>query len=350
MVIRTESGSQNFVRSPEPARLGGGGSKARAVFMGTPAFAVPSLEALVTAGYRVVGVYTQPDRPAGRGRMIAPSEVKAAALDHGIPVFQPDRLGRAAAAELAGLEPEVIVVAAYGLLLPRPVLAIPSKGAINVHPSLLPRHRGASPIAGAILAGDTETGVSIMLMDAGLDTGPVLAQEHLSIASGDTTGTLAARLALLSADLLVRTLDGWLQGAIVPQPQDSASATTTPLITKDDGALDWGRTAVELTRQVRAFQPWPGAFTHWNGQVLKILDAVPLPGKFGKAGQVVPLTEQGSPLPGQSMTPLGVQTAGGVLGLLRLQLEGRRAVTAAEFFRGARAFAGSSLGSAAVKD
>lgn len=311
---------------------------ARVVFMGSPEFAVPCLAALVRAAHAVVGVYTQPDRPAGRGRALMPSPVKVAAEQHGIPVFQPERLRRAASGELAALEPEVIVVAAYGLILPQRVLDIPSWGAINVHPSLLPRHRGASPIAGAILAGDTETGVTIMLMDAGLDSGPILSQERVPIRPEDTTGTLTAHLAPLSADLLVCTLDRWRAGELTPQPQDPSQVTMTSLIHKEDGALEWGRSAVELARQVRAFQPWPGAFTHWRGQNLKVLEAVPLPGLDATAepGRVVAFPGRGSP-------PAGVQTGEGVLGLVRVQMEGRKAVAADEFLRGAREFIGGRL-------
>ncbi|MBI4498222.1 MAG: methionyl-tRNA formyltransferase [Chloroflexi bacterium] len=316
-----------------------GGEMARIVFMGTPEFAVPCLEALIRAGHEVVGVFTQPDRPAGRGRALTPSPVKATALAHGIPVFQPESLRRGSAADdLAALRPEVIVVAAYGLLLPQKVLDTPPRGCINVHPSLLPRHRGASPIAGTILAGDTETGVTIMLMDAGMDTGPILAQDRVPVELDDTTDTLTARLALVGAELLVRTLDRWLAGEITPQPQDPAQATLTHIITKEDGRIAWNRSAVEIARQVRAFQPWPGAFTHWQGRVLKVLEAVPLPGRDtgGEPGRVVALV-------GKEEPPVGVQTPDGVLGLVRVQVEGRKAVPTAEFLRGARDLIGARL-------
>ena len=311
---------------------------ARLVFMGSPEFAVPSLEALLRAGHTVAAVYTQPDRPAGRGRTLTPSPVKAAALAHDLPVYQPERLRRVASDELAALEPEVIVVVAYGLLLPQRVLDIPPRGCINVHPSLLPRHRGASPIAGAVLAGDPETGVTIMQMDAGMDTGPILLQERVIVDPKDTTGTLTERLAPISAELLVRTVDGWLQGQITPQPQDDAQATLTRLITKEDGLLDWTRNAAELARAVRAYQPWPGAFSHWRGQTLKVLEAAALPptGENAAPGQVVSL-------PGKRGPAVGVQTGDGVLGLVRVQLEGRKAVTGEEFLRGARDFAGGRL-------
>ncbi|TET99449.1 MAG: methionyl-tRNA formyltransferase, partial [Dehalococcoidia bacterium] len=210
------------------------------VFLGTPAFAVPSLRRLADEGYEIAAVYTQPDRPAGRGRRLTPPPVKTAALAMGLPVRQPESLrDPSALAELTSLHPEVGVGVAYGQILRQEVLAIPPKGVLNVHPSLLPRHRGASPIPAAILAGDRETGVTIILMDPGMDSGPVLAQRSLPIEDWDTAGTLTEKLAPLAADLLAETLSRWLQGEIDPQPQDHSLATKAPLLKKEHGAIDW---------------------------------------------------------------------------------------------------------------
>lgn len=309
----------------------------RTVFMGTPEFAVPSLMALAAAGYELVGVYTRRDQPAGRGQQLAESPVKRAARDLGLPIRQPATLREPAAqAELAALAPDLIVVAAYGLILPQTVLDLPRFGCVNVHGSLLPRHRGAAPIAAAILAGDAEAGVSIMLMDAGVDTGPVLSTAALPIADGDTTGTLTPRLAELGADLLIRTLPRWLAGGVTPEPQPAAGASFAPRLGKRDGVIDWAEPAWLIERRVRAYQPWPAAHTHWRGQTLKVLRAeVGGPEAGGQAaGTVI-----GGP-GGQ----VGVVTGEGVLWLREVQLAGKRALPAAAFVAGARGFIGSRLG------
>ncbi len=218
----------------------------RIIFMGTPSFAVPCLEALV-GQYEIVAVVTQPDRPASRGRKIIPSAVGEAALAHGLPLMQPESLREEEViAEIREMQPQVIVVAAYGQILRPQVLSVPPSGVINVHPSLLPKYRGASPIAGALLAGEEETGVTIMLMDEGMDTGPILAQISTKIRPEETTGSLGERLARMGADLLLETLPRWLEGQIEPQPQDSARATYTKPIAKKDGLIDWSLPAVEI--------------------------------------------------------------------------------------------------------
>ncbi|MGQ9571858.1 MAG: methionyl-tRNA formyltransferase [Dehalococcoidia bacterium] len=321
----------------------------RVVFMGTPAFAVPSLRALVEGGYNIVGVYTRPDRPTGRGRTLTPPPVKTAALDYGLPVFQPPSLRRPEAVdELASLRPDVIVVCAFGVILRQPVLDIPAKGVLNVHPSLLPRHRGASPIAAAILAGDEETGVTIMLMDPGMDTGPILSQRAVPISPWDTSGSLGERLAEAGAELLLEVLPRWLADEIEPQPQDDSQATHAPLLHKEDGAIDWNLPAVDIWRRVRAFNPWPGAFTTLDGETLLIWEAWPLAtGSGEEPGSVLALTnEQRRMLPlelGEKET-LAVQTGEGLLVILRLQRAGRRALTAGEFVRGQRTLFGRWLG------
>jgi len=304
--------------------------------MGTPKFALPALDCLAASQYEVVAVYTQPDEPAGRGRMMVPSPVKVKALDHGLAVRQPVSLRNPREVEeLAGLQPEAIVVAAYGQLLPQSVLNIPRFGCLNIHPSLLPRHRGPSPVAAAILAGDEVTGVSIMFMDRGMDTGPVLAQRQRPVSADDTTQTLTDRLAEVGAELLMETLPLWLAARITPQAQDNGKATYSRVVTKEEGRMDWHSAASELWRRVRAFQPWPGCYTTWEGKLLKIVQAVPLPGD-GEVGRVTEIRG----VPGVAV---GVQTGDGLLGLLKVQLEGKRVMTADEFIRGQKGFDGSLL-------
>ncbi len=312
----------------------------RTIFMGTPEFAVPSLAALIDAGYDLIGVYTRPDQPAGRGQKLAESPVKGLARSHGLPVYQPGTLRAAAAqAELAALAPDLIVVAAYGLILPQPVLDLPRFGCVNVHGSLLPRHRGAAPIAAAILAGDTEAGISIMLMDAGVDTGPVLSTAALPVAPDETTGSLTGKLAALGADLLTQTLPRWLAGEIRPQPQPETSTDFASRINKEDGAIDWAEPARLIERRVRAYQPWPTAYTYWRGQLLKVLRAEVRGQGSGDRGQGPGMVVGGRG--GQ----VGVVTGEGILELLEVQLAGKRALPAAAFVAGARGFIGSCLGS-----
>jgi methionyl-tRNA formyltransferase len=305
--------------------------------MGTPQFAVPSLEHLVLNQFQVVAVYTQPDKPAGRGRSLQSPPVKKAALALKLPVLQPVSLKQAeVVAELANFHPEVIVVAAFGQILPQPVLDIPPYGCINIHPSLLPRFRGASPVAAAILSGDEFTGVSIMLMDAGLDTGPILARASVPISPQDTTGSLTDKLSLVAAQLLPEVLLRWVRGEITPQPQNDAEATYSAPITKEEGEIDWHLPAVEIWRRVRAFQPWPGCYTYWQGKRLEIIEAVPLAEEKGyEIGQVVALNKE--------EMAFGVSTREGILGVVKVQLEGRRAMSAAEFLRGQRKLIGAVL-------
>ncbi len=309
----------------------------RIVFMGSPEFAVPSLEHLILNQYQVLAVYTQPDRPAGRGRVVVSPPVKEAALRWGLSVFQPVSLKTAEAiSRLADLHPDVIVVAAFGQILPQSVLDIPAYGCINIHPSLLPKFRGASPVAAAILSGDEFTGVSIMLLDAGMDTGPVLARAAVPVSPQDNTGSLTAKLSLIAARLLQEVLTGWVRREIVPQPQNEAEATYSAQITKEEGEVDWHLSARAIWRRVRAFNPWPGCFTRWHGKQLKIIEAIPLPGKgTSEVGRVVAL-------PGREAM-LGVSTSDGILGVRKIQLEGKRAMSAAEFLRGQRDFIGAVL-------
>ena len=297
----------------------------RIVFMGSPDFAVPVLRRL-TEAYPVIGVITQPDRPAGRGQTLASPPVKILAQSLSLPVIQPNRLKEPEAqVQLAAWAPDLIVVAAFGQILRQNVLDLPPHGCVNVHASLLPRWRGASPIQAAIRTGDAQTGVSIMRMDAGVDTGPVLAQSAIPILPEDTAGALSDRLAQLGADLLIETLPAYLNGKIIPQPQDDALAVYAPMIQKENGLLDFSRPAVELERQVRAYQPWPGAYTFWADAVLKIQRASVHPADH--------LT------PGQRGTVAGFPAIGTALGcllLLELQPAGKRPMPGDVFLRGAR--------------
>jgi methionyl-tRNA formyltransferase len=318
----------------------------RVVFMGSPQFAVPSLRALIDAGYFIAGVYTQPDRVAGRGRQLRPPPVKIAALERSLPVFQPERLrGQQLTQELKSLEPDLIVVTAYGQILRPEVLAIPKHGVINVHASLLPRYRGASPVNAAILAGDEVTGVTIMLVDEGLDTGPILAQRSEMILPEDTAATVSDRLAVAGADLLAQTLPAWLRGSLTPVLQDDAQATLTRRLHKEEGRIVWSKPAELLWREVRAYAPWPGSITVIDGVDLQIHQAWPIEGSSGSLpGAVVPLTDSYE-LPASLPAPaFAVQTGAGLLLPLMLQKSGRKALSAREFLNGERGLIGRLLG------
>lgn len=308
---------------------------ARVIFMGTPEFAVPCLRVLIET-QTVVGVVSQPDRPAGRGHQLRPPPVAKAAIAAGIPLHQPRSLRKEeAAAPLREWQPDVIVVAAFGQILRPHVLYLPPHGSLNVHASLLPRWRGAAPIQHALLAGDAETGVTLMKMDEGLDTGPMYVQETVAISPDETAATLHDRLALLGADMLRRHLDGILAGHISATPQPDEGMTYAPMIAKEAGRLDWTRDYRELDRLVRAMTPWPGAFTVWDGEPLKVLRAHPVKDDLfdGPAGLVMEVGEQ-----------LVVLAAGGGLALDELQPAGKRSMPAVDFARGRPNFAGSLLG------
>lgn len=249
------------------------------VFMGTPDFAVPTFRALIESNHQVQALFCQPDRPSGRRRKTSFGPVKQLAVEAGLSVHQPHRLrsNREARDIVQGLNPDAVVVVAYGLILPPSILAIPRLGSINVHASLLPRWRGAAPIQHALLHGDEETGVTTMLIDKGLDTGDILLQERFDLDPRVTAPQLSDRLAGRGADLLLRTLDGLEQGAIQPRPQDSDKATLAPLLAKEDGLICWDRTALDVDRQVRAFNPWPGTWTFCGESRLRVLTAEPLP-------------------------------------------------------------------------
>lgn len=262
-------------------------TKQRIVFMGTPEFAVPALQALLDHGYDLIGIYTQPPRPAGRGYHVQKSPVHLLGDRYNIPVFTPKSLKTSEEQALfSALKADIAIVAAYGLILPQAILDAPRFGCLNIHASLLPRWRGAAPIQRAILAGDQETGITIMQMDAGLDTGAMLLKESIPITSQTTANVLHDQLAQLGAPLLLKTLEALQRNDIKPQPQPSTGVTYAHKITKQEGQLDWTQNATMLERQVRAFTPWPGAWFVWQGETYKVLAAEVLP-LTGKAGQVL---------------------------------------------------------------
>jgi methionyl-tRNA formyltransferase len=298
----------------------------RVVFMGTPDFAVPSLEALLKSGDEVVGVVTQPDRPKGRGQALTPSPVKLLAQREHIPVLQPTKMKDADfLAALGAWKPDLIAVAAFGRILPPAILSLPSKGCINVHGSLLPKYRGAGPIQWAIINGETETGITTMLMDEGMDTGAMLLQEKIRIEPDDTAGSLSPRLALLGGRLLVETLKLLKAGTLVPQAQDHDQATMAPLLKKEDGVIDWRLPAAVLANRIRGLTPWPGAYT-FLGQDRWMLY------------RAVALTEQSAEPPGRIIAvtkeAIHVATGEGVLAVKELQPANSRRMTVAQYLAG----------------
>jgi len=300
-------------------------SRQRIVFMGSPDFAVPALEALADH-YSLAGVVTQPDRPAGRGGILKPPAVKAAALHLGIPVIQPEKLRNPEAlAQLRTWAPDLIVVAAFGQILRPNVLDLPKFGCINIHGSLLPRGRGAAPIQAAILAGDQETGITIMKMDPGVDTGPVLIQRAIPISPEDTAGSLFKKLAPIGAELLLETLPPYLSGDLQPKPQPAEGVTYAPMLKKEDGLLDFTQPATALERRVRAFNPWPGTWFEWNGTLVKVLHAQASAEKSPGAG--LRFIFEGYPAIGTSM---------GMLILEEIQLAGKKSMPGKAFLAGAR--------------
>ena len=306
------------------------------VFMGTPDFAVPSLKALHRSRHNVIHVVTQPDRPKGRGRKIVPPPVKAAAKGFGYPVVQPSKVKTDSFIEaFSQWQPDVLAVAAYGHILPKTILEIPAIGCINVHASVLPKYRGAAPIQWAIINGETETGVTTMLMDVGMDTGDILLTATEAILPDDTAATLQDRLANLGADLLIDTLDRLADGRLTPTPQDHSQATVAPMLKKTDGRIDWTQSAAAIANRIRGMTPWPGAFTYLDGKLLKIYRAAPaLSDAAAAPGTVVAGFED----------ELRVTTGDGALAVLELQGESGKRLTAKEFLRGHPIAPGTVLG------
>lgn len=308
----------------------------RVVFLGSGAFAIPSFEALIGAGHEVAALVTQPDRERGRGRRLAPPPLKPVAEARGVPVHQPRRVREPAAQEaLRALAPEIQVVVAYGQILPRSVIDIPPRGTVNVHGSLLPRYRGAAPIQWAIVNGERETGVTTMMIDEGLDTGPTLLSRSTTIGPEETAAELEARLAVMGAEVLIETLAGIGAGTLKPVPQEPARATLAPMIRKEDGRLDWTLPAEALARRVRGFHPWPGTFTLWEGQPLKVLRARVEADGPGEPGRIVAADRDGI------VVGCG---HGSRLRLLEVQPESRRAMSAAAFAAGLRPAPGARFG------
>jgi methionyl-tRNA formyltransferase len=308
----------------------------RLVFLGSPAFAVPTLERLVESGARVLEVVTQPDRPRGRGQQAAAPPVKEAALRLGLPVYQPERVRRPEAVDrLRSLAPDAMVVVGYGQIIPQVIIDIPRFGIVNVHASLLPKYRGAAPVQWTIVNGETRTGVTTMRIDAGLDTGDLLLNAETGIGPAETAVEIGARLAVMGADLLVRTLEGLEAGSIVPRKQDPAQATHAPLLKKEDGRIDWNLPAEAIHNRVRGFQPWPGAYTAFRGQTLRIWKSRPAAASCLAslaAGRLA------------AFNPLVVSCGSGALELIEVQLEGRRRMSAADFANGHRLTENDVLG------
>ncbi len=301
--------------------------------MGTPQFAVPPLRALAEAGHEIVGVVTRIDKPAGRGRNVAAPPVKAVALQLGLPLYQPKRVREPIFIDaLRKLNPDVIVVAAYGQILPKEVLALPKYGCINIHASLLPAYRGAAPINWAIIRGDKETGITIMQMDEGMDTGAVLMQESHPIGPGDTSGALTETLSALGARLITKSLLLVGSGILKPRVQDESKATLAPLLKKEDGLVDWTLPAADIHNRVRGFSPWPGAYTFLDGGMIKILETEVLPGEGEPA-----LVHQ------RADNTLEVGTGKGLLRILRIQPAGKKPMPAADFLRGHREIEGKKF-------
>jgi methionyl-tRNA formyltransferase len=308
----------------------------RLVFLGSPAFAVPTLDRLVESGARVLEVVTQPDRPRGRGQQPAAPPVKEAALRLGLPVYQPERVRRPEAVErLRALAPDAMVVVGYGQIIPQAIIDIPPFGILNVHASLLPKYRGAAPVQWAIANGETRTGVTTMQIDAGLDTGDMLQTAETDIGPAETAVELGARLALMGADLLARTLAGLESRSIAARKQDPALATYAPLLKKEDGRIDWSLPAEAIHNRVRGFQPWPGAYTAFRGGALRIWRSRP-----AAASCLAGLTAGRL----ASIGPLVVSCGSGALELIEVQLEGRRRMSAADFANGHRLSENDLLG------
>lgn len=309
----------------------------RIVFMGTPRVAALSLESLLNSPHAVAGVVTQPDRPAGRGQKPVPSPVRTVAEKHGVAVLAPEKVRDSAFLDaLASWSPDVIVVVAYGRILPRQILELAPHGCLNVHYSLLPKYRGAAPVAWAVINGEEKSGVTTMHLVEKMDAGPIFLQLEIPLSVDETTASLQEKLAPLGAELLLETLAGIESRTITPKEQDDAQATYAPMLKKEDGLIDWNLPAVAIERRVRGFNPWPTAYTAVNGQVLKIHRAKVELGESGAPGEVIRADRGG----------LWIATGEGVLGLDEVQLENRKRVSASEFLNGTRIEKGAHLGAA----
>ena len=312
----------------------------RIVFMGTPEFAVPSLEALLSSSETVVGVVTQPDRPKGRGHDIASSPIKSLAQRAGLPILQPVKMKDPAFLEaLQAWKADLIAVTAFGRILPQVILDLPPHGCFNVHGSLLPKYRGAGPIQWAVINDERETGITTMLMDAGMDTGPMLLQERVAIGPEETAGELAVRLAAIGGRLLVETIERLKAGTVTPQPQDHSQATLAPMLKKEDGLIDWTLGATQIANRIRGLSPWPGAYTYFKNDRWTIWHAAAEPGQGTAQTAAGTLVEAGK-------AGLVVTTGQGVLRILELQAANSRRMEAREYIAGHPLASGSRLSSA----
>lgn len=298
----------------------------RIIFMGTPDFSVPTLERLTASKHSVIAVVTQPDKPKGRGKEVRMTPVKECALKHGIPVYQPVKArDKAFVEEMRALNPDVMVVIAFGQILPGELLKVPAYGCVNIHASLLPKYRGAAPIQWAVINGDKETGITTMQMDVGMDTGDMLEKLVIRLEPKETGGSLFDRLSLLGGDLILSTLEKLESGTLIPTPQDHEQATYVKKISKELGDIDWTMDAAAIERLIRGLNPWPSAYSHYKGRLLKIWEADVLPGeKQGACGQILSAN-------GDSLT---VQTGDGILAVRSIQIEGKKRMDTAAFLRG----------------
>jgi len=309
--------------------------------MGSPEYAVKPLRELVQEGYEISAVYTRPDKPAGRGRLPVATPVKMAALELNLPLLQEPSLKTPGVLEkLASFKPDAVVVAAFGLLIPQAVLDLPRYGCLNIHPSLLPKYRGAAPIQAAILAGDDFAGVSLMRLDAGWDTGPVYSRAQVGVRFEDTSESLTTKLFDIGSRMLLELLTELPKGRRNPDPQDNSQASYYPEITREMGKIDWSLPATDIWRRVRAYQPWPETYTHWQGKMLKIREAVPLALETGLEAGIVTRLPNDLDISGRAF---GVAAGKGTLAVLQVQIEGKRAMPAADFLKGQREFSGSLL-------
>ncbi len=301
--------------------------------MGTPRFSVPALQALAAAGHEIAGVVTRIEKPAGRGRAVAQPAVKLAAERLGLTVYQPRRVREPEFIEtLRRINPDAVVVAAYGQILPREILALPKYGCINIHASLLPLYRGAAPVNWAIIRGETKTGITIMQMDEGMDTGAILTQEKMPIDPKDTAGTLTEKLSVLGAKMIAAALPRIESGKLAPVKQDDSKATLAPILKKEDGLINWSLSAAEIHNRVRGLSPWPGAYGFLDGKLVKILESEFLPDS-GEPGAIYQT----------SKAAVDVGAGNGLLRILRIQPEGKKPMTAGEFLRGHRGVAGKKF-------
>jgi len=302
-------------------------SRPKIVFLGTPDFAVPTLEALIREGYDILSVVTQPDRPKGRGRRLTASPVKVIAEKNGLHILQPQRLGDAFLNQLSLLKPDILVVIAFGQIIPKRVLSLPKWGGINIHGSLLPKHRGSAPIQWAIIKNEKRTGLTTMHMDEGLDTGPIFLKQEVDIYKGETAGRLYYRLASLAPDLLIKTLQGLSNGTVKETEQDNSLATYAPKLTKDQGMIDWSRKAEELCGLIRGLDPWPGAFTYYNGEMMKFFEC-----------DVVPAENKATTVPGMikgfNQAGMEIETIDGSLIIKEVQVPGKKRMPLSEFIKG----------------